>query len=272
MPNFSTGEKQSLYQCSQTTHNRKKPFFASAKLPRKYCTEKAKNFSEFNQEHSIWFVSCVLNLFTNQPAVFLRVTCKNCCLKSLIAANFKDIPQKFVANSWLKCSIPCSKRWASELSWKFGCKNEYFCHSKCVTRLGRYKCNSSSLLNHRLIHDNCLIFQICTQSDFMMVRLRPIVKNKVSSGERTQDLLLSSLWSSFLRHRNCWKVRFCAVNIRLKQAVSSDEASKTNYMGDLHLQLPSTALHLEFGTGTILFLFFLVRMGNVIDWQTDKWK
>ena len=34
-----------------------------------------------------------------------------------------------------------------------------------------------------------------------------------------------------------------------KKPISSEKASKIYYMGDLHLQLPSTDFHLEFDTG-----------------------
>ena len=42
---------------------------------------------------------------------------------------------------------------------------------------------------------------------------------------------------------------------------SSEKESKIYYMGDLHLQLPSTDLHLEFGTGSTqrLFTSFLTK-------------
>ena len=134
-------------------------------------------------------------------------------------------------------------------------------------------CNFSSLLNHRLIQvtfftSSC---QICVQSDFMMVRLGPSVKNKVLYGERTHEITLPSLLSSFLRHCNCFKVLFRALKIRLKKSISTKKASKMNQLGDLRLQLSGTDAHLEFGTVLILFQFFLLsRTGNVIDWKSNK--
>ena len=61
-------------------------------------------------------------------------------------------------------------------------------NSKCVSVLGQYKCNSSSLLNHRLIHVTFLTCNTCVQSDFTMVRLGPSVKIKFSTGiDRTRS-------------------------------------------------------------------------------------
>ena len=51
-------------------------------------------------------------------------------------------------------------------------------NSKCVSVLGQYECNSSLLLNHKLIHFTFLICQTCVHSDFKKVRLGPNVKIK----------------------------------------------------------------------------------------------
>ena len=45
---------------------------------------------------------------------------------------------------------------------------------------------------------------------------------------------------SFAPFKNAWK-----------KQISSEKASKSYCMGDLHLQLPSIDLHLEFGTGKV---------------------
>ena len=45
----------------------------------------------------------------------------------------------------------------------------------CVSVLGQYKCNSSSLLNHRQILVTYLTCQTCVHPDFTMARVAPIL-------------------------------------------------------------------------------------------------
>ena len=68
-------------------------------------------------------------------------------------------------------------------------------------------------------------------------------KNKVPYGDRTHAL--HSYPPRLLK--------FClyANNTRLREQISSEKASKLYYMRDLHLHLPSTDLHFEFGMGFI---------------------
>ena len=84
----------------------------------------------------------------------------NCSIqekKIVIAGIFKFIPLKFVANSYLKGCIPCSKR-SEPVSWgeDLVAITSIFAtppvsNYKWVTVLGHCKSNFSSLLNHRLI-------------------------------------------------------------------------------------------------------------------------
>ena len=61
-------------------------------------------------------------------------------------------------------------------------------NSKCASVMGQYKCNSSSLLNHRLIHVTFFTGQTYIQSDFTMVRPGPIVKKNSVRGLNPQSL------------------------------------------------------------------------------------
>ena len=79
---------------------------------------------------------------------------------------------------------------------------------------------------------------------------------------------INSFFLSFLSQYQYW-----AWNIKYawKKQISSEKASKIYYMEDLHLQFPSTDLHLEFGTGVhmfsnnlIVFLNFLFKLMQLV--------
>ena len=65
-------------------------------------------------------------------------------------------------------------------------------NSKCVSVLGQYKCNSSSLLNHRLIHVTFLTCQTFIQFDFTTARIAPILISTCQTGT-SSDFFYSKL-------------------------------------------------------------------------------
>ena len=102
-------------------------------------------------------------------------------------------------------------------------------NSKCVSVLGQYKCNSWSLLNHRLIHVTFLTCQTCVQSDFTMVRLGQSVKIKLSTG--IEPTISSSV---LVGHLSCATLTlFAAAKIRLKEANFKRESEQNIKHGRL---------------------------------------
>ena len=104
------------------------------------------------------------------------------------------------------------------------------------------KCKSPSLLNHRLIHVTFLTCRTCVKSDFTIIRLGPSAKIKLCMGIAPATSRTLEVCSTFCATMTVAKLCF------------APEASKIYYMGDFHLQLSSTDLHLEFGTGIMLLL------------------
>ena len=115
-------------------------------------------------------------------------------------------------------------------------------NSRCVSVLGECKCKSPSLLNHRLIHLSFLTCQSCFQADFTIIRLGPSVKTKLCMGIAPTTSRTLEVCSTFCATMTVAKLRF------------APEANKLYYMGDLHLQLSSTDLRLEFSSGIMLLL------------------
>ena len=96
-------------------------------------------------------------------------------------------------------------------------------NSKCVSVLGHYKCNSSSIRNHRLTDVTFFYLSDLHSVWFYNGQTWTKYKNKVSYGDGTRNLPHPRRLSSFLRHHDCWKVFFCAVNICLKEAAFTPE-------------------------------------------------
>ena len=128
-------------------------------------------------------------------------------------------------------------------------------NSKCVSVLGQYNCNSSSLLNHRLNHVTFLTYQTCVHSDFTMITLLSRAKTKLHAGIAPTIYLSLDVSSSSCATVTVAVLAFAPSIYAWKKQISSEKASQIFYMGYLHLQLPSTDSHLKFGTCAQIKLF-----------------
>ena len=138
------------------------------------------------------------------------------------------------------------------ISWSSDATVYLLPNSKCVSVLGQNKCNSSSLLNHRLIHVTFLTCQTCVQSDFTMVGLGPSAKK------------VPYACSPFCATITVGTLSFPPLIYAWNKQISSEKASKIYCTGDLHLQLPD--IYLEFGTGYSMenWLVFLMAIGCLL--------
>ena len=85
-----------------------------------------------------------------------------------------------------------------------------------------------------------LTCQTCVQSDFTMVGLVPSAKAKFCTVIEP-TLSCATVFAVLLS--------FTPLKFAWKKQISREKTSIIYYMGDLHLQLPSTDLQLEFGKG-----------------------
>ena len=147
-------------------------------------------------------------------------------------------------------------------------------NSKCVSELGHYKCNSSSLLNHRLIYVTFFYFSDLRSVWFYNGQTWTTYKEKVPYGDRSNGLMHPRGLSSFLRYHNCSNVFFCSINICLKETNFKRESEQNI----LHRRLAFTIAQYWFTLGVrygclsifsqvlIFFLSFLVTQIVELTW------
>ena len=98
------------------------------------------------------------------------------------------------------------------------------------------------------------------QSDFTMVRLWLSVLMKFHTGIEHTNSHSLDLCSLFCVTMTVTSLTFALLRNAWKKQISSTKSSKVYYMGELHLLLSSTDLHLEFGAGSyMIFLEDLAR-------------
>ena len=142
---------------------------------------------------------------------------------------------------------------------------------KCVSVLGKYKCNCSSLLNKRLIHVIFSSCQTCVQSDFKMVRLGPSVKMKISTGSEPAISRSADVCPPNCAIRTFKSFYFAPLIYAWNKLISGKKASKIYYMEDFHLQFPRTDFHLEFGTGLLLVFCFFDYHQDIFYYSAFHW-
>ena len=92
-------------------------------------------------------------------------------------------------------------------------------------------------------------FQTCVQSDFTMVRLGPRIKRKFLTVIDPTVSCTLEVCPPFCATTTVQTYSFAPLIYAWKKQISNERSSKIYYIGGLNLQLPSTDLHLEFGTG-----------------------
>ena len=83
-----------------------------------------------------------------------------------------------------------------------------------------------------------------------MVTLGPSAKIKFFMVSEPTISGSLEVYSTFCASVTVESLSFASLIYAWKKQISSEKANKIHYMGDLHLQLPSTDLYLECGTGT----------------------
>ena len=84
-----------------------------------------------------------------------------------------------------------------------------------------------------------------------LANLNPKAKIKFRTGIETMLSIPLEFCHSYCAIATVQSLSFVPSKNALKKQISREKASKSYYMEDLHLQLPSTDLHLEFGTGKV---------------------
>ena len=108
--------------------------------------------------------------------------------------------------------------------------------SKFVSVLGQYKCNSSSLLNHRLVHVTFSLVRLAFSLILQWSDLRQ-VRKKVTCGERTHYLVLARRLFNLLLHHDGCKLDVYAVSINLKDANFKQKCEQNILHGRLALTI-----------------------------------
>ena len=108
-------------------------------------------------------------------------------------------------------------------------------YSKRVSVQDQYKCNSSSLLNHKLIHVNFVTRQTCVLSDFTMARLGPGVRINFHTGIEPTISRYLEICPPFWATLTVKMFSFAPLIDAWRKRISSEKASKIYYMIDLHL-------------------------------------